>query len=94
MAEDETASWEGTVTQVKKMVDKALLDMKKKMNRNHNTMSTQVIAVASRLDSLDDKINDLQTRTPSMPDIERMFRRVLKESTDGEDEYETSFMQN
>ena len=87
MAEDETASWEGTVTQVKKMVDKALLDMKKKMNRNHNTMSTQVIAVASRLDSLDDKINDLQSRTPSMPDIERMFRRVLKESNDGENEY-------
>ena len=74
MASDESGNWEGTVTQLKKTIDKSMASVKQTVTRSHTAIASEVHAVTSRLTSLDDKINDMQNKfqkIPTMPDIER-----------------------
>ena len=49
LASDESGNWEGTVTQLKKTVDKAMQTIKKDVDKSHNALSTEVQKVTSRL---------------------------------------------
>ena len=45
-------------------------------------MASEVSAVSMRLNALDEKINDMQSKIPTLPEIERLLKRVIKESRD------------
>ena len=59
LASDESGNWEGTVTQLKKAIDKSMQIIKRDVDKSHSAISTEVNSVSNRLSSLDDKINDL-----------------------------------
>ena len=48
-------------------------------------MASDIHTVQKRLNTLDEKINVMQSKIPTLPDIERLFKRVIKESREEED---------
>ena len=77
MASDESGNWEGTVTQLKKTIEKSMQSVKQTVTRSNASISSEVKAVTTRLSALDDKITNMQNKfqqVPTMSDIERLFK--------------------
>ena len=79
---DEQSSWEGTVTQIKKVIDKSMATQNSNFNKKIAAVSTEVSAVNNRLMTLDDRISELassQQVLPSGDDIEKSMRRIMED---------------
>ena len=56
---DEQSSWEGTVTQLKKAIDKSMAHQSNNFNKKIASVTSEVTAVNNRLMTLDDRINEI-----------------------------------
>lgn len=82
LGQDEAGSWEGTVTQLKKAIDTSMSQIKSQMNKRVGGIQSEVAMVSSKLNNLDDKLNELhgnQQKLPQTKDIEKAFRSVAYE---------------